>query len=92
MAVEVADVERFARRVFREFSSPYPQTITDDVFCKIEENPEFRDQYDLLLGMLGEHTVHTEIGKFVKRKTGLKPIGQERNCRSTLIKSYTKLG
>lgn len=92
MAHAAADVERFARRVMREFSPPYPETITNDVFVKIEHDLDLRQIYDALCYDLKQGVVNKEIGKFIKLKTGLQEKGPGAPNGTTLITSYTKLG
>jgi hypothetical protein len=92
MSGKTADVERFVRRVLTEFSAPYPETITNDVFCKIEDDPHLRQKYDELCRALTQDVVNPAIGKAIKSQTGLKVIGYGTPRGTTLITRYTKLG
>jgi hypothetical protein len=70
---------------------PYPLDITDQVFLKIEHNPDYLRRYKLYAGEnIG--ATNAWIGKMVKQITGLKVRGGSQRSKSTLIKTYTPLG
>ena len=85
------DIKDLINQILKEFSKPYPEDITDKVFLKIENTPEYLRLYNLFAGV-NISAANPIIGKMVKEITGLKVKGTCRNPKSNLIKSYTKLG
>ncbi|MGI6741225.1 MAG: hypothetical protein ACOX7C_07075 [Brevefilum sp.] len=85
------DIEDLINRILKEFASPYPEDITDQVFLKIENTPEYLRLYRLFTGT-NVSSANPMIGKMVKEITGLKVKGTCRKPKSKLIKSYTILG
>ncbi len=77
--------------ILRRIPQPYPRDITDQVFLKIEQDPDYLRRYKLYAGEnIG--ATNAWIGKMVKRMTGLKVRGRSSRPRSSLIQSYTILG
>jgi len=85
------DIEDLIEAIVRRFNRPYSEDITDQVFLTIENDLNLLRRYELYAGQ-NKGTANQLIGKLVKAYTGLKVKGTCRNPRSTLIKSYTKLG
>jgi hypothetical protein len=89
--VYIEDIEDLIKKIIKKINRPYPEDLTDQVFFDIETNPEMLRRYKLFAGD-NTHTANSMIGKFVKEYTGLKVKGTCKNPKSSLIKSYTKLG
>lgn len=85
------DIEEMIEKIVKTKKRPYPLDITDQVFLTIEADPELLRLYHLYAGE-NTHAANCMIGKFVKQFTHLQVKGTCTTPKSTLIKTYTRLG
>ena len=78
---------------------PYTKDVTHDVFEAIETDPALRGEYDRLCvrydsgKLTGQHNVNQTIPHWVKTLSGrTRNLTEADSLRSTLIRTYTKLG
>jgi hypothetical protein len=74
------------------FSEPYGEDIIRDVWFAMEENREWRRQYDTLKDELSRDVVNNWIGKYVKEAVGLNNLRAVPIKQGHIVTSYTKLG
>jgi hypothetical protein len=80
------------------FKAPYPEDITDQVCMAIEASQSWLDRYNYLTEEFGsekqsgEATVNQAIGFHTKDITGMVTVESGAKARSSLIKSYSRLG
>jgi len=68
-------------------------TVTDDVFLKIENTPELKNRYDDIVHHMGDgksQYVNAGIGRILKNIIGCESTGMNKNPKSNLIDSYTQ--
>ena len=92
MTKKTAGIEILVAEVLRTFSEPYPEDITDRVAEKIENNENWYRVYCQLKNNLSKHVVNTWLGKYTKEITGLNSFRNADAKRSSIIKTYTRLG
>ena len=96
--LDTQPIAEFVQVVLAHFSAPYPTDITDQVCLAIEKNPDWLERYNHLIehfssqGKDGKSTVNTSIGQFTKQMTGMITLKEGVKSKSTLMKSYSKLG
>ena len=85
-------VSELVQEVLGKIPRPYPKDITDRVCLEIEKNPAWHARYVRLVENHGKWSVNPQIGRSTLQITGLRNLGESAKAKSTLIKTYTKLG
>jgi hypothetical protein len=70
---------------------PYTEDTVDDVFHAIENRPEWRRRYDVLVTSLGRKVVESRAAFWVANYVGRSLAEEARAQKSKLIESYPKL-
>lgn len=91
MPRKTEEVYELVKDVLKTIPAPYNEDITDEVCFKIETNPAWFKEYNNLCVEFGKAVVNQSIGRYTKELTGRRVLKQVPACKSTIIKSYTKL-
>lgn len=90
------EIESLVQDILSSYEKPWPIDITDQVFCGIEENPEWLELYWRVVqeldaqGKKGQQVVNQYIGRRVSQLTTGVNRGRCDSPHSSLIKSYEK--
>lgn len=90
--MKTQDIKELVDEVLATFRPPWPRNITDQVCLSIQNNSTWLSTYNQLIGIHGEHTLNSNIGRYVREGTGLHNLGTRRKAESSLIKTYSELG
>ncbi|HEY9446800.1 MAG TPA: hypothetical protein VIQ62_06970 [Burkholderiales bacterium] len=89
--MRMTGVRRLVEEALASLPKPYTEDVIDDVFHAIENNPEWRRQYDDLVFGLGKKVVNARGGFWIATAVGRSGVDQVVAKKSTLIDSYSKL-
>ena len=87
------EIESLVQNILSSYEEPWPTDIIDQVFCAIEENPEWLELYWRVVreldaqGKKGQQVVNQYIGRRVKQLTTGVNLGRCYSPRSSLIQS-----
>lgn len=90
-SMRTSGVKKLVNAVLASLPEPYTEDVIEDVFCAIEQNPEWRREYDALCSDLGTTVVNTWGGFWIANAVGKSGQRQVPSTRSRLIKSFSKL-
>lgn len=92
-------IEEFVEAVLNRLHGKPTEDVVQDVFMIIESNSDLHCEYKALCKhfkrsrLSGPGNVNPTISSWVKKKTGRSTISSgHRGTRSSLIKTYSKLG
>ena len=89
--MRTAEVKSLVENVLESIPQPYSHHVIEDVFLAIEENPQWRKQYNSLCSSLGRDVVNKWSGKWVALALGKTGEQQVSSKKSSLIGSYSVL-
>lgn len=90
------EIESLVQEILSRHEGPWPTDITDRIFCAIEENSQWHEQYQRIVqklnaqGKRGQQVVNQYIGRRVKQLTTGVNRGRSYSPRSSLIRSYER--
>lgn len=86
-----ATVQELVQTVMNEIPKPYGPDIIDQVFQRIESNPEWLEAYDAFVKFNGKFEAQNSVGFNVMGLAGMKSLDQVQPAKSGLIENYTEL-
>lgn len=89
--MRMTGTKRLVEEVIASLPKPYTEDVIDDVFHAIENQPEWRRQYDDLVAALGKKVVNARGAFWIASIVGRSGVDQVAAKKSTLIDSYSKL-
>jgi hypothetical protein len=84
-------------QVLRQFATPYPADIVDQVASAIQDDLEWLSEYFLLVNAFSAHSQHSQavvndlLSMFVLLLTGMVETDEIRPAQSHLLKQFTLL-
>lgn len=85
------DVKRLMELALASLPWPHGKDVIDDVFCAIEQRPEWRQDYDDLCVKLTKSVVNTWGGFWIANHEERSGDQQVPSKKSTLIGAFSKL-
>lgn len=89
--MRTAGVKRLMELALASLPLPHGEDVIDDVFCAIEQRPEWRQEYDDLCVELTKSVVNTWGGFWIANHEGRSGEQQVQSKKSTLIGAFSKL-
>ncbi len=86
------EVGQLVQEVLDSLSEPWGENVTDRVCMAIERNSYWLECYNQLVTEHGKHAVNSQIGHSTLQLTDLRNLGTHQEAKSSLIKTYTRLG
>jgi len=89
--MRMTGIRRLVEEVLASLPKPYTEDVIDDVFHAIENQPEWRRQYDALVTQLGKKVVNARGQFWIASAVGRSGVDRVAAKKSTLIESHLKL-
>ena len=89
--MRTAGVKKLMELALASLPLPHGEDVIDDVFCAIEQRPEWRQEYEDLCVELTKTVVNTWGGFWIANHEGRSGDQQVPSKKSTLIGAFSKL-